>query len=70
MSQPPPHYQPHEPSKCPAKGKTCVICKKKGQFSGSEYETKPKVTNRSDKLQVIKMSKSINVRTIKQTHSE
>ena len=31
----PPHYNPHEQGKCPAKGKTCVVCKKKNHFAGS-----------------------------------
>ena len=32
----PPHYRPHNPSKCPAKGKTCVVCKEKSHFAGSQ----------------------------------
>ena len=32
---PPPHYRPHNTSRCPAQGKTCVVCKKKNHFAGS-----------------------------------
>ena len=31
----PPHYKPHGPGKCPAVGKTCVVCKCKNRFAGS-----------------------------------
>lgn len=31
----PPHYRTHESGKCPAQGKTCVVCKKKNHFAGS-----------------------------------
>ena len=31
----PPHYKPHQPTSCPAKGKTCVVCKQKNHFAGS-----------------------------------
>ena len=31
----PPHYKPHGPGKCPAVGKTCVVCKRKNHFAGS-----------------------------------
>jgi hypothetical protein len=31
----PPHYRPHDPSKCPARGKTCVVCKGKNHFARS-----------------------------------
>ncbi len=32
----PPHYRPHREGKCPAMGKTCAACKKKGHFAGSK----------------------------------
>ena len=32
----PTHYRPHEPSRCPARGKTCVVCKSKNHFAGSK----------------------------------
>jgi hypothetical protein len=38
----PPSYRPHDQYKCPARGKTCVVCKKKNHFAGS-------VTCKSDK---------------------
>ena len=32
----PPHYRPHEKGRCPAWGKTCAACRKKGHFAGSK----------------------------------
>jgi hypothetical protein len=32
----PKHYTPHAEYKCPAKGKTCVVCKKQNHFAGSK----------------------------------
>ena len=31
----PSFYKRHEPNRCPAKGKTCIVCKKKHHFAGS-----------------------------------
>ncbi len=31
----PPHYNPHQTNRCPAQGKTCVVCKKRNHFAGS-----------------------------------
>jgi hypothetical protein len=31
----PPSYRPHDQYKCPARGKTCVVCKKTNHFAGS-----------------------------------
>ena len=31
----PGHYRPHPPGRCPAAGKSCVVCKGKGHFAGS-----------------------------------
>ena len=31
----PPHYKPHGSGKCPAVGKTCVVCRRKNHFAGS-----------------------------------
>ena len=31
----PPHYKPHPPGRCPANGKTCVVCKGRNHFAGS-----------------------------------
>ena len=31
----PSFYKPHKPNRCPAKGKTCVVCKEKHHFAGS-----------------------------------
>ena len=31
----PSHYRPHNASRCPAQGKTCVVSKKKNHFAGS-----------------------------------
>ena len=31
----PGHYRPHGPGKCPASGKTCVVCQKKDHFASS-----------------------------------
>ena len=30
----PSFYKPHEPNRCPEKGKTCVVCKEKHHFAG------------------------------------
>ena len=35
MPQLPPFYKPHEPSNCPARGTTCVVCKEKHHLAGS-----------------------------------
>ena len=32
----PPHYRPHPPGKCPAKGKTCAVCKRNDHFARSQ----------------------------------
>ena len=31
----PSFYKPQEPNRCPAKGKTCIVCKEKHHFAGS-----------------------------------
>ena len=31
----PAHYRAHEPGRCPARGKTCVVCHSKNHFAGS-----------------------------------
>ena len=31
----PPHYRPHEDVRCPARTKSCVVCKQKGHFAGA-----------------------------------
>ena len=32
----PPHYRPHEETRCPARTKTCVVCKQKDHFAGAK----------------------------------
>ena len=39
----PPHYRPHPPGRCPARGKTCVLCGEKGHFVGAENCTRSRV---------------------------
>ena len=40
----PPHYRPHGPNRCPAKGKTCSACQQQNHFAGSTNCTQKKAT--------------------------
>ncbi|KAF0310212.1 hypothetical protein FJT64_018746 [Amphibalanus amphitrite] len=39
----PPHYRPHPPGRCPARGKTCALCGEKNHFVGAASCTKAQV---------------------------
>ena len=39
----PPHYRPHPPGRCPARGKTCALCGEKNHFVGAMNCTKAQV---------------------------
>ena len=40
----PPHYRPHAPDRCPARGKTCAVCKKLNHFAKSQACSKEEKT--------------------------
>ena len=40
----PPHYRRHAPGKCPARGKTCVVCGRRNHFVGSRNCSKSQIT--------------------------
>ena len=39
----PPHYRPHPPGRCPAKGKTCALCGERNHFVGAANCNKAEV---------------------------
>ncbi|KAF0292806.1 uncharacterized protein FJT64_009280 [Amphibalanus amphitrite] len=44
----PPHYRPHPPGRCPARGKTCALCGEKNHFVGAASCTKAQVRFTAD----------------------
>ena len=44
----PPHYRPHPPGRCPARGKTCALCGEKNHFVGAVNCTKAQVRFTAD----------------------